>query len=197
MKTYLSIDIDFWNDEDPWVLWRDLNKIILRAYESRPFIPVHAVMNHQQLTPLVSKSGAKKLVNIDMHSDLADTNVRYFECGTWVSYVDWRKKGEYLWIYRHDLDDGECNGDNPIFHCDNRARQKISDWKKVACKRVQQLPPMKQILDGVIQIGISLSPSWRDRDFEDVFQTLIHYWRIPYTKGRRNEHDFRVAKRPR
>jgi hypothetical protein len=69
MRTYLSIDIDFWNNLE--AAERVLTKLLLR----RGDIPTIAVMNHQQLLPMVNESNADVLVNIDEHSDLCDTSV--------------------------------------------------------------------------------------------------------------------------
>ena len=201
MKTYLSIDIDFWEDLSEDRLQKDLQRLVNELNKRQ--IPIVAVMNHQQLLPLVSDSSARRLVNVDQHSDLADTTVEKLDCGTWVSYVSWRKKGEYVWIRRHSLDAGECNGGDPIFRERGGVDKTLSDWKKLSTKRVRYLPPLKELLKGVVAAGICLSPSFIPSEnfntvgpYEKVFRRIVRQFKIPYKRGLRNEHYLEQKRKP-
>ena len=201
MKTYLSIDIDFWEDLSKDYLQKDLHRLVTELNKRQ--VPIIAVMNHQQLLPHVSESGARRLVNVDQHSDLADFIVEKLDCGSWVSYVSWRKKGEYVWIRRHSLEAGECNGGDPIFRERGGVDKTLSDWKKLSTKRVRYLPPLKELLKGVVAAGICLSPSFIPSSsfqdvggFEKVFRRIVRQFKIPYKRGLRNEHYLEQKRKP-
>ena len=107
-RTYISIDIDFWGPR--WGVKEtreDLRDTLKTALGRR--IPVIAVMNHQQLLREVNGSQASRLINVDEHSDLAPADCDELNCGTWVSYVRWRRGGEYLWIRNTRELSGSCN----------------------------------------------------------------------------------------
>lgn len=108
--TYLSVDIDFFappyyaSDEEV-LTFLDL----LRDVAAKKNVPIHAMMNHNQMLKYVDCSSARRLINLDAHSDLADKDVDERNIGTWISYVKWRKEGEYFWLRNaHDPWAGEC-----------------------------------------------------------------------------------------
>ncbi len=183
-KSYLSIDIDFWNDLN--AAERSLSRLLLR----RGDIPILAVMNHQQLLTHVNRSGANLLINVDEHSDLVDTTVKIFECGSWISYVEWRKDGEYLWVRnKRSASYGSCNQ-----LCNHWNED--SDWgstKSVFRKQAVDLCPY---LQDCVGIGLCLSPSFCVKGAEDLFKMLIKAFYIPYKKGQSNEWNNRRYRRP-
>jgi len=185
MSTYLSVDLDFWNNQFEEVAEDDLEHIFAGA--KKLGIPTVAVMNHQQLTPFVNRSGATKLVNIDTHSDLADKYVEYRNCGTWVSYVKWRAKGKYKWVHRLSLFVGECNSGNPIFMDVGPARMNLVDWSEVSHERVKYLPKANSLLTDCCSIGFVLSPSYTNHELQPIFKQMVKKYNIPYLKGTRNE----------
>ena len=193
--TYLSIDTDFWNGLPPSRLRRDCERIVSALRARR--VPVVAVMNHQQMLPYVSDAPARRLLHIDQHSDLCDSEVAELNCGSWVSFVSWRREGEYIWLRRHHVLDGECNGSRPIFAPTTKAWRGKSDWGRVKAKRVKSLPPLREILQSVVAAGLCMSPGYIDRDeYEGVFRSLVQQFNLPYKRGVRNEADRRVARRP-
>ena len=192
MKTFLSIDIDFWNDLKPERLEADLRFIIERAKKKN--LPINAVMNHQQMTPLVNESGALRLLNIDTHSDLASFDVRSFNCGTWVSYVKWRKKGTYAWYHRLSVSHGECSV-YPIFRRDG-VNHKFVDWKSVDRQQVKRLPKLNFLFNECVGVCLCMSPAYSDWQFRDVFRNLVKEYGIPYKRGREDEDYYCVSRRP-
>lgn len=193
MKKYLSIDMDFWNDLSKDVVESDIDKILCVAKKRN--IPMIAVMNHHQLTNIVSSSNARLLLNIDRHSDLCDTTIDTFECGSWVSYVKWRKEGKYVWMHSNHRIYGECNGGNPIF-LDNSIRWSLSDWKHLSRKNVDSIPSVNSLLFNCVGVGLVLSPEFVDFEFEPIFKKMVKKYNIPYVKGRRNESEFQAHRRP-
>jgi len=184
LRTYLSIDIDFWNDLD--AAERTLSKLFLR----RGDIPVRAVMNHQQLLPSINKSGADLLVNVDEHSDLTDTDVNIFECGTWVSYVKWRTRGKYLWIRNQKgVSHGSCNHGQKFWNSG-------SDWLTTNTVFEPQEVDLSLYLRDCVGIGLCLSPSFCAFGAEDLFKMLVKAFHIPYKKGQADEYSNRQYRRP-
>lgn len=200
-SVYLSIDIDYWlnraNSER--IASSYLDKVALSC--AAHSVPLRAVMNHHQMLPLVDASGADTLVNIDMHSDLADSTVRDLNCGTFVSYVSWRRTGHYHWIQGDVIRDGECNPNDPIWSRNGRHNVGITDWASLQ-RTFTQTAPDPLTLIGVrsprcVGVGVCLSPSYCGWDLEQVFHAWRKRWNVPYRKGRRDECGPGVERYPR
>jgi len=171
---------------DDLTLW--FERIVLLAQKHGK--PVTAVMNHQQMLPMVNASKSRMLVNIDAHSDLVDTTCTVFSCGTWVSYVDWAKEGTYHFRCSGHTRYGDCNGCNGgsdgifgLFRVSN-----TSPWKKVKAFNNYKLPDLTELEKEASEISICLSPSYVDSYLEPVFRHVVKELKVPYTRGRRNEH---------
>ena len=186
--TFLSIDIDVWQNHEPDDLARILDSLIVRLKVRG--VPTVAVMNHQQMLPFVAASNARRLVNVDAHSDLTRAHDTYvINCGTWVSYVPWRAAGSYLWITcgLNPLD-GDCSD---LFQ-QMRSPQWTngSEWSFIECRdeHVDRLP--RGILNGVVEAGLCMSPAFCGTDHDRVFKRAVKLHQVPYVKGRRSEqHD--------
>lgn len=199
MKRYLSVDLDFWNDQHPDDVENDLTRLFSLARKKG--IPIVAVMNHQQLLRYVDESKARELVNLDTHSDLsAVDDTEEFNCGTWVSFVRWRHRGTYRWLHQKSVGAGECSWQRPIFmstDCSSvQTRPEETDWKKVTHRKVKGLPNTSDLLKDCVDIGFVLSPAYTDVDLEEVFRTIVKKFDIPYKKGRRNEEYYGAWRKP-
>jgi len=206
MKTFLSIDMDFWNGRDcfeetiPDQVYGYLNRLCSDLKNRR--IPMSAVMNHQQMLRMVNNSKANTLINIDMHSDLASSEVQVLNCGTWVSYVKWRRQaGHYLWLHRHSAWHGECNlGDDmggPIFEENSIVRRSMTDWGVIQHRKVKRAPQWAWLKKrNPVEFSLVLSPHYVDRDLEPVFRQIVKDFRLPYIKGIRHEQHARQDVRP-
>ena len=186
MKTFLSIDMDFWND---WTrvgsIYNYLDRLCFDIQKSG--IPMTAVMNHQQMLSLANESKARRLINIDKHSDLADTKIDRLNCGTWVSYVKWRSEGQYLWFHKHAEFMGDCNQTPPIFTT-RGVKRKISDWGYIGHKKVKTTPSRRYLMSkDITDFSLVLSPAFVDEELEPVFREIVRGYKIPYQKGRRDE----------
>lgn len=188
IKTFLSVDIDFWN-----ILIYKENLLLsfldkLQMFSKSNNIQISAVTNHQQMLDPVNKSGCNKLVNIDFHSDLADTSVDELNCGTWVSYVKWRDKGHYHWVRSNHAFCGDCNGSAPIFQDNNRKIRnslKKTGWNNVTHEENKETD--RYIDETIRQICICCSPAFSDKMLIKLFKKWVKDNQIPYKKGRNQE----------
>ena len=142
------------------------------------------VMNHQQLLRHVNESGAEKLINVDAHSDIcARSETTRLQCGTWISYVKWRKSGTYVWV-RNDPDAraGNCNDapDRP-----RSAWSQGSDWWKVSTVYEKKLPTPKLYQnEELVGVGIALSPGFSHRSCMAAAKAVRNaYPAVTYRKG--------------
>ena len=115
VKSYLSIDLDYWNEDDGEEALSPFFEEVFRLN-----LPIFVVESHDVLLKKINPSKARILYNIDFHSDF----VGYMseeECvielgedpidSNWVNYVKWRSEGEYVWIHPYE----ECFHDESRF----------------------------------------------------------------------------------
>lgn len=199
MSTYLSLDLDFFNAAGRGkprfldLVEQNLERVgeFIRARG----VPAVAVMNHQQMLRFVDASGCNRLLNVDTHSDLAETDVDEFCCGTWVSYVKWRKTGSYVWHHGYSAGRGDCSARDVLFKPRSPYnRGERSGWESVFHIRRLGMPPLTE---DITSVGVCLSPSYVD--FPDESAELLREWtkkyNVPYVRGRKDEH-FGVTRRP-
>lgn len=175
VPAYLSVDIDYWRDPE----YAKAHLEALIKYAQADKIPIQTVMNHQQLLPFVNKSGARKLINIDEHSDVTCVP-QNLHCGSWVSYVTWRTTGTYYWIRNSSSFSGSCN-------CTNSWDQGL-DWAYRCTNYVKEtvLAPVDYI-GGVVGVGICMSPWYSSLAVVETFRELVRKYNLPYKKGRMRE----------
>jgi hypothetical protein len=195
MKTYLSIDIDFFNKcKSTSFVHHILDTTFSKAHKFK--IPTIAVMNHQQLLPRVNDTlsklnGKGRLINVDYHSDICSViDLHELNCGTWISYVKNRNKYDYLWYhYRgQSLALGNCNSGN---HWDYG-----TDWKTVNKEGIfpDTIPGL--INNNVLEIGFVMSPGWARYDLRCLFKHMVKKYKIRYKRGRIDEESMRQVKSP-
>jgi hypothetical protein len=191
MTTFLSIDMDYWNDleDNAEIALENLNLILKSCNTSN--IPLSAVMNHNQMLPLVNKSNTNQLINIDYHSDLATNDVSELNCGTWVSYVKNRKKSKYKWLHCSYYSFGDCNGSYPIFKGISKIEKKFEnearvDWFKYSHREIDiTVFDYKKIFnkESVKQVCLCLSPAYTDTEIQKVFTKWRKSNNIDFTRG--------------
>lgn len=181
--SFLSIDIDFWQVLEPDELEQTLDMLILRL--QRLGVPIIAVMNHQQMLPFVAASSARRLVNIDAHSDLT-TKIAELHCGSWVSYVPWRREGAYWWITNNLAIDGECEHPPLFFRTHDPAWSNLSEWGQIKVSEDADILP-RGVFYNVVGAGLCMSPSFCGSGHDAVFKCCLKRHQIPYRRGRRNE----------
>jgi hypothetical protein len=184
---YLSIDIDFWNSGAQALDSLD------SFFCSLQNIPTIAVMNHQQLLNHVNQNPANQLINIDTHSDISDEKgLDKLNCGTWVSYVKWRIKSEYLWIYSQSIDAGSCQATGSW-------KFGLHLWQKISARKAPQKLNITKLIGNktLTGVGLCLSPDYiYDETLEETFNYIVDKYNIPYRKGRRNENYDRTCTPP-
>lgn len=161
MKTYLSIDLDYWNIRNaPLDAFKTLDTVF-QKFESVP-----VVVHHHQLLPHINKSEAQRLINLDEHDDtcppasgkeLKDPD---YLCASWVNNVRWRKGGDYIWAPPKNL--SRCIGGHwdPDHDLSNGYIFK-PEWKTIRLdKNLTSI-----CWDDVVAAGIAISPDWLDGFF--------------------------------
>jgi hypothetical protein len=93
METYLSVDLDFFNDRPKSELIR-LCHDILNKVQSKDILLVDT---HEELLPHCAAIEPDLLVNVDEHSDLTEdkTAATFPHCGNWVNFS---KAKKYRWL---------------------------------------------------------------------------------------------------
>lgn len=170
---YISIDVDFWIKDT-----KALTRSLMSLMDNKGDIPIVAVMNHQQLLPHVNKADARHLINIDYHSDLNNITVKELHCGSWVSYVTWRREGRYTWIRpERDPSRGRCESIGPRWNS-------FTDWKST---RSLIEPPAKfnpsKLLHNCVGIGLCMSPAFIPKIMREFFVEFVRLCDIPYEPG--------------
>ncbi|MCK9567489.1 hypothetical protein M0R72_00905 [Candidatus Pacearchaeota archaeon] len=184
MRTYLSVDVDFWFEPT-----RARKQLVLLMQRVGKNIPIIAVMNHQQMLASVNASNAQRLINVDAHSDLTESSVRRLNCGTWVSYVTWRKLGEYIWIRPDAGFQNSCNGD------DRAIWNAGTDWKYSVSRYISSKNlKLTTYLQGCVGLGLCMSPAYATTGVVEVFREIVDRYGIPYHKGRLSELNTKYAR---
>jgi hypothetical protein len=177
MKTYLSLDLDFWNKT------KDLGKIRIFLEKVKELkdrgIPVLVVDSHEELTKDVNRLEIEHLINVDYHSDIWDRWNPYvkdwyncYNCGTWINFVKKSNRMIYTWVHPHKKGN-ECLGycshrDNPFYD----EGLVYSGWK--VTEMLGSTTPEKFIRwENVISVGIAFSYDWiYDRSWRDKVYKL-------------------------
>lgn len=177
MKTYLSVDLDYW---DKARHRKACTRFIRQVLDLK--VPTLVVLNHDEMWGDVNRSGCRRVEHVDYHSDVADypesctegckdcvqCKDMIFDEGTWLSFVRWRKQGELLWrfptwkCYRNGW--GTCHGVRDPF------KQPVSGWGIIGLRHGLQGIPW----DDVTRVGIAVSYDyWGKCSYEDVLPELL------------------------
>lgn len=199
MTTYLSIDFDFFNDNNFELVEKTLRNVIEKSIELK--IPIISVMNHHQLLSHVDNAFKNHnnctLINVDYHADICSSiDLEWFNCGTWISYVKNRSNFDYIWIYpnnpRFKTYNGSCQTEDKNIPWDYQV-----DWKSVIGKScsINKIPLL--VTQEVIEIGLCMSPWWSHTHQQALFYDLVREYKIPYKKGKLDEGGYIIRKPPK
>jgi len=96
MKSYLSIDLDYWCDHKTA---QSATRFFNRVFSLGK--PITIVAEHDDLLPDVNRMKGDILYNFDSHEDYCVPNAKAGRpCdGDWVSWVKWRHNARYVWAY--------------------------------------------------------------------------------------------------
>lgn len=189
MKCFLSIDTDYWTS--PNKAYIALNSLF--GYLQNHPTPTIAVMNHQQLLGYVNDSKSDLLINVDTHADIAaeDQFLTELNCGTWLSFVKWRKQADYLWVRSGYIWQGNCNG------VAGERWNRGHGWNSAKTKKMPENLDLVDLVKDyeLTGVGLVLSPDYIvDGELEEVFRYVISRYNLLYRKGRRNENYARKVK---
>ena len=150
--TYLSIDLDYWNNKKLSKMTNFLTHVL------RLGKPIKIVRSHEQLLRDLNKTRYDLLINIDYHADIAEDdkngNPIPLNDGTWANRVVWRKNGTYEW--RHPFKrPSHYNGYCHVY------KNPFTDHTSTSWKNVLARQGIKNInWKNIEAVGIALSPDW-------------------------------------
>lgn len=198
---FLSIDIDFWAEQD------DVDEaFIRRALDAADPKTRYAAIDHHSILPVLGAHAdrCRTLVNIDTHSDLggysplqrtywpASARLRRkpnLDCGSWVDYACCGQLRRYIWIYptpdaRHI---GRCDGggDIDVFTPGTFA---TSDWPVVRAKLAAS--PKRNYgvsLEAVQAVCIVWSPEYCGPGHDLWFRRFVAQHKLPVIDGCRGQ----------
>ena len=158
MNTYLSIDLDFWEEDRDY---KHLRRFLKKVKETCTDIKI--VDSHESMTRHINRAGKLygccRVINVDYHADIgdaADGAADGFNCGSWAHFINFRKEGEFIWLRpQADESEGCCwHGSRNPFNVIG-----VSGWK--SCKRFVTKTPKRRIdWSSVKAVGIAFSYYW-------------------------------------
>lgn len=190
-RSYLSIDLDYWQKEK--------NDVACRVFFEKVFrlkLPILVVDSHERLLWHVNKSRADILYNVDYHSDFVGYKNKAEEekdrkrkpkDGTWINYVKWRRNGEVHWMYPEAKCYGSCqmsaqrgSGACWVEPSENPFRKSTRfDWKSAR----RSLGNSDVQWDTVVAVGLSISSNylpilWWGDNFHSDLNVLSYHWTL-------------------
>lgn len=156
MKTYLSVDLDYWQEHSTD---RSMLRFVDRCLSLK--VPTLLVSDHHWLIDHVNQYRADRLINVDYHDDITQRPNRDrdsdfpLDCGNWVSHVKWRRRASYEWRYpwARCWDDGLGLCDAPDLYGESRP---TTGWGEVSRQRLLDDINWKSI----VAVGIAISPDY-------------------------------------
>jgi hypothetical protein len=158
-KTYLSLDVDFWNNRD----YEELREVMERVKRlQRRGKDLLIVDRHHKLVPHANKYRCTEVINVDAHSDIVNSDSQFrcdgtklkLNCGTWANYLKVRQKFRWMFPKGHKMKDGLChwpqtNEFSPF------TDPSIAGWKEVTKEPVDEFPMDLMLRKAAIGIAIS------------------------------------------
>jgi len=153
MRTYLSIDLDYWNG----LQRRSIDTCFGHVFQLG--LPIWVAPFHHQLLPHINQCDYDTLINVDFHSDIAEQGWGQSPTeGTWANFVKWRRHGTFIW--RHSRW-GRWGGETRYCHWQrNPFKEDVSGWKCVLKQEGLQGIPWHTVQ----AVGVSLSTFWLSKD---------------------------------
>lgn len=154
MRTYLSIDLDFWcKHNDAWHAERFFKRVW--ALNLRICVALH---HHHLLRHINRQKKLDAVVNVDFHSDIIEDHEGFpeFELneGTWANFVKHQERMTFEWRYPEK----ECLADD-IGYCHqflNPFEEDCTYWQRVKKREgVARIP-----WGDICAVGVCLSPFW-------------------------------------
>jgi len=174
MKSYLSIDLDYWLNYNDGVNCLNFFKKVFALN-----IPIFVTVFHDQLIHHINcHSDFDTLYNVDYHDDIIsfeddadrDSTLLYAAADyNWVNYVSWRCGSDYIWIPPPGSimqQDGFCDRDHNVYR--NPKFQKLTQWGSV-----RHLTGPRHIdFRSIAAIGVCLSPDFST--WQTIFKPCLY-----------------------
>ncbi len=153
MKTFLSVDLDFWSASTE----RSLIGFFGHVFSLN--LPIFVAPFHDQLLNHIDDHPCDQLINVDFHSDIVelaapaeDLDLEELGEGNWANFVTWKQTGHFVWRYpREDrIHDGYTHSLYNPFKGDH------SGWRSTRMVRGLGRLPWASIR----AIGVCLSSNW-------------------------------------
>lgn len=179
MKSYLSIDLDFWNAESDDHKSLEFFKEVCHKMKGTKGEKIYVVPHHHYLTPHINSVSPDMVYNVDWHSDVSgfadERSLHEFEglyrklnCGNWGHFIKNSKKSCFNWIApsKKAQEDGKCwwaDNENPF------VKDAITLWKEMR----QGISVNNINWSTVEAVGIAASPKWtKSRTVKSVCEIL-------------------------
>jgi len=187
-STFLSIDLDYFDDGPRETLARFLRRVDLLDVEKAVY------KDHHDILPMVNRYDWETLINVDHHSDLADLleepttgklDPLDLNCGTWVNYVKNIGSRLYSWHYPFD----KCLGWSG--RCDNQTQDrtfltpkgaKYRNWKNIEVRKGLRGIPW----DDIVAVAIVVSPNYSDTITLSDSWELLQEMDVAYRSGKKD-----------
>jgi len=183
VRTYLSIDLDYWYSMD----------FFPRIFMERLFsldVPRLVVREHHELCSHINSidESLDKVVNIDYYSDLTEGSQFHgsgfcLNEGTWGNFIEERHCHHFHWIYPRSICvRGRCNSDGAMGYCNSdpnlnpfliRDTLTLCGWEKVTkCKGARSFARFD--LSSVVAFGICFSPCWSEERHRKILKKMLN-----------------------
>lgn len=186
MRTYLSIDLDYWTfidsktlDYQPFI---DCDEFFAKVLKLK--LPITYVRHHHVLLRAInSVPDLDCVVNVDYHSDLADINL---DCeknaelnpGTWGNFIYCRSHGTFQWNYPFD----KCKGDFTGYCHSIEENNPFKNSSHSGWARAEHTHGIKEIpWKTIVGVGVCLSPNYTTR-FSAVEKSLKKMGMLTWAK---------------
>jgi hypothetical protein len=186
MKTYLSVDLDYWAEGTR----AGAEHFFAHVLDLK--LPIFVAPFHDQLLEHINANSGTHLYQIDYHSDITDLAEPALDLslddlneGSWANFVEWKESGRFVW--RHpkislEPGDGYCHDRNNPFEKD------CSGWRETRRATGLGCIPWKTIH----AVGVCLSSDWlRGAPVQRITDRLgISAWRNMSLKSQRKQRPF-------
>lgn len=158
MRTYLSIDFDYWRHFDKeWYARRFFKRVWALKR------PIFVALHHHHLLQDINRRRLDAVINVDFHSDIVEEEQEseYFAPlvlneGTWANFVEHQERMTFEWRYPDELC-LDC-GTGYCHQIRNPFEERCTRWQRVKKKEGLARIPWSTIK----AVGVCLSPSWLD-----------------------------------
>lgn len=165
MKSYLSVDLDYWGMSESATAVGFINKIISLNK------PISVYNSHESILDDLNKRRVDHIYQVDFHSDIVESYDKdsdlILEEGTWANFYHWRKNCTFEWRYPSTK---SCFTDR-MGRCDlSQYDDKPWPRKKFPYKKVIRRQGLHYIdWSSVSAIGFAISPTWYEDQIDYLF----------------------------